>query len=179
MNFTMQHIFQGWGQADGQRKRWKIVSSQLRVSISPSPVRTAGSIPCVCAPTRESRWQRATCPAPSLTCLLSPRFAEPLCHRSSFCLSPAWSLFACVSRTCVLSCRRGKWLHALLQFIQFGMSLSQVHQPAVTAKMPAKRHVASCWLRSVKTGSFVTFLENLYKAASLLQPWVRGSSLCS
>lgn len=77
-------------------------------------------------------------------------FTDALCHHSSFCLSSAENLFAHLSWRCILSCRTGKWLHALLQLKQFGTWFCQLHQPLLTAKMPADRHVASCLLNSVK-----------------------------
>lgn len=62
-------------------------------SCSPLPsvhgLRTASGIPCLCAPTSASRWQRTTVAAPSLAYLLSMHFTEVMCHHSSFCLSPA------------------------------------------------------------------------------------------
>lgn len=77
-------------------------------------------------------------------------FTEALCHHSSSCLSPAENLFAHLSWRCILSCRIEKWMHVLLQLIQFGTWLCQLHQALLTAKMPADRHVASCLLNSVK-----------------------------
>lgn len=81
------------------------------------------------------------CPCTSLKlCAIIPLFAFPL-HKICLLVCPGVGM---------LFCRTGKCLPVLLQFIPFGTLLSQLHQPLLTAKMPAERHVGSCLLKSVK-----------------------------